>query len=527
MAAHGYQRNKMHPAKLETILKTSPSQQEQMKKFATILTLVVLTLACGWVAARLLFPKFNVFEELKERTPGELLRYTLTRLDGHSTLEAIFDPPLYQVQKYLEPPLLTPLGVAQGAGKGQQKQSLPVQQFGPAKQPLPVNAAEVHAHAYQLPTNKASGREWLVTASRELPTIMAQAKAGDVITLQPGEYDLGGGKTGQSGRPDAPIYLRAEQPGTVHIRLAGLFYVTQPYWIFENLNLQGNCRHSGGPCEHAFHVVGAAEGTVIRNNLLHDFYAHIKVNGLNGRFPNKGLVQFNTLSNGGNIGFSALAPFDLVGASDWNFSDNLVHHFVKAWSPHASYGVFMKGGGSRGRIERNMVVCTGDGAISHYGSRVGISMGGGLTEARFCPDKRCLYEHADGLIANNLVMNCNDFGIDNNTSLRTVAAHNTLFNTYGIDSRGIPSTLYAYGNHLSGHVIRKRGGEIEEKNNDKSLDTTGVMKQGASVFLGRLQNNRLIPTHPAVKDDFCGRQRGPESQTGALTISGACQVTSR
>lgn len=498
-----------------------------MRRTAIILLTVALFFAASLAGLQSFVPKFNVIHELKERAPGEILRYTLMRLDGHPTLEAIFDPPLYRVQKYLEPPVLAPLGVAQSVGKGQQRRTLPGQQLSSAAGPLPVDAAQVHAHAYNLPAQNANGREWLVTESAALPIIMAQAKAGDVITLQPGEYDLGGVKTGQPGRPEAPIHLRAEQPGSVHIRLSGLFYVTQPYWIFENLNLTGNCRHSGGPCEHAFHVVGAAEGTVIRNNHLHDFYAHIKVNGLKGRFPNKGLVQFNTFSNGGNIGFSALTPFDLVGASGWHFSDNLVHHFVKAWSPHASYGVFMKGGGSRGRIERNLVVCTGDGAISHYGSRVGISMGGGLTEARFCPDKKCLYEHADGLVANNVVMNCNDFGIDNNTSLRTVAAHNTLFNTYGIDSRGIPSTLYAYGNHLSGHVISKRGGEIEEKNNDKSLGITDFMKHDASDFFARLQSDQLVSTHPAVNGDFCGRPRGPKSQPGALTTSGACQATFR
>lgn len=495
-----------------------------MKRTALLFITIALVFLGSLAVLQSFVPKFNVMREVKERAPGELVRYALMRLDGHTTLKVIFDPPLYQLQKYLEPAIRTPLEMAQRMGKGQQARTLPLQQFGHAAQPIPVSASAVHTHGYSLSRLKTGGREWLVTTSTPLPMIMAQATAGDVITLQPGEYDLGGGTTGQPGRPEAPIYLRAEQPGTTHIRLSGLFYVTQPYWIFENLNLKGNCRHSGGPCEHAFHVVGAAEGTVIRNNHLQDFYAHIKVNGLKGHFPSKGLVQFNTFSNGGNYGLNgALAPFDLVGASDWNFSDNLVHHFVKAWSSHASYGIFMKGGGSHGRIERNLVVCTGDGAISHYGSRVGISMGGGLTEARFCPDKKCLYEHADGLVANNLVMNCNDFGIDNNASLRTVAVHNTLLNTYGIDARGIPSTLYAYGNYLSGHVISKRGGEIEEKNNDRSLETTEFTTQGTPDFFTNLQSRQRIPTHPAVTIDFCGRLRGPESQAGALVASGACQ----
>lgn len=493
-----------------------------MRRYLLSIGLITLVSAAGIAATQLLFPKFNVVRELQERTSGELVRHLLMRLDGHTTLEAVFDPLLHRLQRHLEPALHTPLDAAQRAGKGQQLQSLPAQSFAPSAGPVPVDALMVHSKNYSLPELHTSGREWLVNASPSLSAAMAQAVAGDVITLVPGEYELGGGKTGQAGRTDAPIYLRAEQPNTVHIRLSGLFYVNQPHWIFENLNLLGNCPQSGGPCEHAFHVVGPADGTVIRNNHLQNFYAHIKVNGLDGRFPRQGLVQFNTLVNEKKIGYSALTPFDLVGASQWTFSDNLVHHFVKGWSPHASYGVFMKGGGSGGRIERNLIVCTGDGDISHQGSRVGISMGGGLTEARFCPDRKCIYEHADGIISNNVIANCNDFGIDNNTSIRTIAAHNTLINTYGIDARGTPSTLNAYGNHLSGQVIAKKGGEIDADGNDPDIDLAAVDPLDAMNAVLNSPSRKIIATHPMVGSDFCGHRRPPDSQAGALISTGEC-----
>lgn len=494
-----------------------------MRKLSFVVFTAGTVLTGSLLALQMLIPRFNIFQEFQERTPGEMLRYVMMRLDGHSKLEAVFDPPLYRLQKQLEPPIEFPLSAAQTYGKGQQTMPLPAQDYSAQTQPQPMDPLGVYAGNYPTSIHKPRGREWLVTPDTPLSITMSQARAGDTITLQPGTYTLAGVlATKYPGRPDAPIHLRAEQPDTVHIRTSSLFYVTQPYWVFENLNLEGNCRHSGGPCEHAFHVVGTAVGTVIRNNHLLNFYAHIKVNGVAGKYPDKGLVQFNTFSNDANYGVKgALAPFDLVGASDWVFTDNLVHHFVKAWSPNASYGIFMKGGGSRGRIERNMVVCTGDGAVSHYGSRVGISMGGGLTEARFCQDKQCLYEHADGLIANNLVMNCNDFGIDNNRSIRTVAAHNTLFNTYGIDARGIPSNLLAYGNYLSGYLRPKQGGELQELQNDTSLSTNGT--DTVSLLLPQnLFSDKTVPTHPLVTVDFCGERRASESNAGALTHADFC-----
>lgn len=489
--------------------------------------LLLLALSFSALIHWLIPEKYNLTTELSERSPAEITRYLLMRLEGHSKLEAVADPTLLTLQRHLEKPLRYTLTDAKRMGKGQQSLPLPLQRFDSQAGALPVDAAAVHSMQHIPLPHRVLRKEWLVASSMELTMAMAQAQPGDTITLQPGEHALGGlFKTGHAGSMTAPIFVRAEIPGTVQLKMSAYFYVSHPFWIFENLHLIGNCQYGPdlGPCEHAFHVVGEAAMTVIRNNHLQNFLAHIKINGLKGKFPDSGLIQFNTFSNDSNFGVSgALAPVDLVGASRWIISDNLVHHFVKAWSPHASYGIFMKGGGSMGRIERNFLVCTGDGNISHHGSRVGLSIGGGLTQPEFCPDKQCLYEHADGVVANNIVMHCNDFGIDNNRGIRSIIAHNTLINTYGIDGRNVPSSVMAYGNHLSGHMLAKRGGELRPEGNDDSLDVVdyaGALLSQTTVPI----SEHLVPTHPAVRDDFCGYRRSSSSQAGALTRPTICQA---
>jgi hypothetical protein len=65
-----------------------------------------------------------------ERTPGELIRYTLRRLEGHPNLEAMALPTLYQLQAHYEHPVLP--GPLPTLGKGQQADAPP---------PLPGQAA--------------------------------------------------------------------------------------------------------------------------------------------------------------------------------------------------------------------------------------------------------------------------------------------------------------------------------------------------------------------------------------------------
>src|SRR3546814_10210085 len=68
------------------------------------------------------------------------------------------------------------------------------------------------------------------------------------------------------------------------------FRVLAPFWIFENLVIEGTCE-TDHRCEHAFHIVGDAVGTVIQNNWVTDFNAAVKVNGKDGRYPDAGIIR--------------------------------------------------------------------------------------------------------------------------------------------------------------------------------------------------------------------------------------------
>ncbi|KQP20523.1 hypothetical protein [Pseudorhodoferax sp. Leaf267] len=448
-----------------------------------------------------------------DRMPGELLRHAEQRLYGHTKLETVGLPLIAMLRARVErevPPGLPALG------KGVQVRPLPPVRYKDGN-PLESELLDVPSVA---PTVQVSTFE-------ELQKAMQAARPGDVVELQPGRYAMRGRlSTANAGRADNPITVRAAMPGTAEILSTTVegFFVNQPYWIFENLTIRGVCDNDGN-CEHAFHVVGAAKGTVIRNNRISDFNAHLKVNGDGGRFPDDGLLQFNTLDNSRprRTG-QPVTPFDLVAASRWVVADNLVANFVKAGSNGISYGVFMKGGGSQGRIERNLVICSltdisARGDRPGTGARVGISLGGGTTGGPYCRTPQCMTEHYQGIVANNVVAHCNDAGIDVNRSEQSVVAHNTLINTGWIDVRNSPASAVVYGNWLEGRVRTRGGGWVEDAGNETRA-LAGFTAAPDALALGWTSQPPTIAPARAVTRDFCGRPRGAASPPGAIGTEG-------
>ena len=345
-----------------------------------------------------------------DRTPGEFMRHAEKRLSGHPRLESVFVPVLHQFRVEVERPV--PEGQLPTLGKGQRSVS---------------RHPEID-----------HGRKQRVATSDQLRQAIADAMPGQIIEIQQGTYRIDRKlEIVRAGSKELPVVLRSAQPGQVRIEFntGEGFLVTQPNWIFENLYIKGVCAEDQH-CEHAFHIVGGATNTIIRNNRIEDFNAHIKVNGQGGQWPDDGVLVFNTLANTRPRQTDLpVTPFDLVGASRWIVADNLVSNFVKNGGNQISYGIFMKGGGREGRIERNLVICTPR-DISQPGSRVGISFGGGGTGQAYCRDGACKAEHFAGLASNNIVAHCNDFGIDVSRASKILVAHNTLINTSGIDIRG-------------------------------------------------------------------------------------------
>jgi len=287
---------------------------------------------------------------VSERTPMELVRYAERRLIGHPKLQYLFGPVLGAVRssQEREPPANLPT-----LGKGQQAHALSAAGYDTAGRP--------RAGSGVVATQATAPAPRVVSNMQDLAAAIASAAPGQVLELAPGSYALSQTlTTGMAGLPAQPIVLRAAKPGAVEIVVTALqgIVVNQPYWVFENLDWRGACP-THDDCEHAYHVVGRARGTVILNNRIRDFNAHLKINGEGGTWPDDGLLQFNTLTNSAPRRTALpVSLVDLVGANGWQIADNHIERIAKDGGNKISYAICVKGAGQQARIERNLVVCT-------------------------------------------------------------------------------------------------------------------------------------------------------------------------
>ena len=429
--------------------------------------------------------------EVEARSTRDAIRYLQRRLEGHESLEWLVLPALNALQRLWERP--PPPGPLPTLGKGQQATSM---------------ADAVPDSGMVVRVNTADG----------IATALLEARPGTHIVIEPGRYTFA--KTlrlGFDGQAQAPIVLSAIRPGSVHLEFSQIsgIQIDRPHWLFENLNIVGACKNDH-TCEHAFHVVGRGAYTTLRNNHLQDFNAHIKVNGLDGNWPDRGLVAFNTLTNSRTRQTNRpVVMLDIVGAHHWKVQDNLVTNFAKALGNRVSYGLFMKGASEGGRIERNLVICSPS-DISRPGVRVGISFGGGGTDPGVCRSNGCReYEHRHGLGANNVVAHCNDAGMDVNRAQDIVLAHNTLINTSGFSMRHTPAHVHLIGNLYEGNTLAREAATFEAQLNLRS-DLVDIFVNPDALLLQWLAPPETIPSWRFVTNDFRGTQRQTATFPGAL-----------
>jgi hypothetical protein len=381
-----------------------------------------------------------------------------------------------------------------------------------------------------------------VSTAEEFIGMLKRAQPGETITLAPGVYDFRGVRLslGNAGTAAQPIVVRAKHFGTVTLNLDTRegFYVDQPYWVFENLQIRGSCKQDSR-CEHAFHVVGLAHGIVIRNNEITDFNAALKVNGLRrgGRedHPDHGLVQNNTIyltrprntANPTNL-------LNINSGNGWVVSANFLADAAKTRGDRISYAAFMKGNSEGGIFERNLVLChwkLQDGKSV----RVGLSFGGGGTGAAFCRNGSCEREHTGGVIRNNIIARCPvDVGIYLNRAARTSIHNNFLLDTQGIDVRFATSSATLSENLIDGRIRNRDGGKHRATNNLITGDCNPLTRLwrhcDPAEWLRRpdrgdlylvdggpiLGRGAAIPRGPA---DFCGRTRSATADIGPIQYS--------
>ncbi|MDE2007587.1 MAG: hypothetical protein KGI51_13550 [Rhodospirillales bacterium] len=395
--------------------------------------------------------------------------------------------------------------------------------------PLGIGASSAHDVA-----PPPAGHLVVVDSTASLRAAVAGARPGDVIELAPHTYRLEdrGLYAGNAGTAAAPITLRAAGLGMAVIRsdVVEAIKVAAPYWRFENLVIQGVCGDDTY-CEHAFHVVGAARHTVIRNCRLADFNAQVKINWEGGQIPDDGRIVHDSLidTHPRRTG-NPVTPVDLDTASGWVIRDTLIADFTKTEGDLVSYGAFAKAAGSNNDFIRNVVLCRWH-LPDRGGERVGLSYGGGGSPDSIRRDQgKTGLEQLRGVMRDNLIAFCSDDGIYLNRAGGARIEHNTLIDTGGIDARFADTSARIDGNIVDGAIRTRDGARIEAADNRATwlpmLFLGRHPVRALFVDPGRLdlrwaERPRPVDT-PDRHRDLCGATRPPRPLPGAFQDYAAC-----
>ena len=398
---------------------------------------------------------------------------------------------------------------------------------------------------FLLGASRADAKTVNVIDVASLTAAITAATAGDEIVLAAGTYRFTSSPTcSAAGTAATPIVVRSATPFAAKIEFDTVegFRVTGPSWRFEGLDVRGVCA-TDSSCEHAFHVTGKATGFVLRSNRLVDFNAQLKVNadtvGAGGAYvqPNSGLVEGNEVfDTHSRQTANPVTKLNIDTVDDWIVRANVIYDGHKNGGDNVSYQSFIKGGGKGGVFERNLVMCTRN--ETSGGTRIGLSFGGGGTAPQFCAPAfnagtPCAIEHTNGIIRNNIIVQCSDVGIYLNRSKDTLVLYNTLIATNGVDFRFATSSGEAEGNVLASVFRTRDGAAMTTKNNLEGVLDADFSAWFVAPLLGDLRKkgdlSALLGKGAAradVTDDYCARARSGTNDLGALQASlGDCTTT--
>ncbi|MEZ4462191.1 MAG: right-handed parallel beta-helix repeat-containing protein [bacterium] len=354
---------------------------------------------------------------------------------------------------------------------------------------------------------------------QELIAAVSQANPGDTITVtQTFTVDQKISVT----RP-GPVTVTASAGAIIAFDTVEGFLVQAPDWTFDGLTIRGVCGNDSD-CEHAFHIVGGAERTRVRNSRLINFNAQIKGNGDSGsprNYPDDVVIEYNEFfDEAARQTSNPVTKIDVVGGRRWVVRHNYIHDFAKGQGNGVSYAAFLKGNSRDGLFDSNLVVCE----QLHSGqTRLGLSFGGGGSAPdSICEDATCTPEHQNGTMVNNIIANCGDVGIYLNKASGTRLINNTVVGTSGIDVRFDTSTATVINNVVQGRIRERDGGVVSANTtNLTEIDPSAFFVDYAALNFAGVNVQSLVDagTNEPVERDFCGRLRDGTVDIGALEYS--------
>ncbi len=270
------------------------------------------------------------------------------------------------------------------------------------------------------------GRVVAVSTAAQLVAAIAAANPGDEITLADGTYALDGTvAVTRPGTADGRIFVRAQNPQRATITVCADigFRIDAPFWIFENLVLRSRCTSVS---DHAFQVIGRGDDFILRRNRSEDFFAHVKLNGTGGLWPDRFWAIDNDFRD--SMAIPADGPFNVLNIDGGNAHVIRGNRFVDiavSTARHAS-SIYLKATTRDAIIEENMVVCLR--TLTSTGPTRGI-WGGDQTGTGGICDGDCA--NVRNINRNNIVLNCqggsgNRFGLGSSNERDVVYLHNLV-----------------------------------------------------------------------------------------------------
>jgi hypothetical protein len=372
-----------------------------------------------------------------------------------------------------------------------------------------------------------------VNSAEEALQALKNAQAGDEITFEDGVYlfnqnlELGGAGTAAN-----PIFVRARNPLKAKLNFCNTegFRVTRhPYWIFENLDIEGVCHgQSDGSNEHAFHISGNSDHVVLRGNRVTNFKSHVKMNGgiLEGMstytWPSDLWIIKNIWRDLVPVGGAAI-PHNALNIDGGNRHVIRGNSFVDLVSSvpdeRPASAIYLKMTVRDFVVEQNFVLCQKH--VDLYGDRRGIYSGDVYGASPYC-DGDCA--NLRGVYRNNIVMNCNGMGNSSGLNLNNEKAsrflHNTLFaNKY--DFRGdVPGTDFTFIGNILYNGWPSIVPTIMKDNVDLTAQTAAQLwsNPAAADFSLRDANSirSKVTKLPDAGYDFCGHVRADVTDIGAI-----------